>query len=540
MRVKIRDRATSTCVRHEHHSELYAPADNVRPRPITKQGSLVIALSTAAWLAGNPVPAQAASVLDPKGNPQDEAGKRALQGKQDPVSGADHRHKKTAVRHVDIPARSPAAVKSRGADEVTNYTVQRKPDPFAKFEKLREKGLVVSIPGPADTVVQDAGGVRSALAEAGIGYLLWSQVTYTNNLLPNAARSTIANQLYNGQNPTFNTVNYMWVTYDLSRYGIPDGQIVVGAEEQSWTWQPGGPDRLGINTISYYQTLWDRKLELKVGYLRNSHEFAGTVVGGNAGTNVFGPSSSILFQGGLSAAPAPTPALNLKYNFNDHLYTKVSFQRADSPDGLFTQITENPTGLNWSTTNAGVLYLDETGYLNKAAPGSPQTWLRAGAGYNTSSYKSLALPNQQRTDPNTFYYIAADRQFLQTNAQDSASRGIYAGFSVMGAPPDLNKVSQYYELRFYVNGPFDWRPTDQISIVATDTVWSNLAVDAARAKGSLVHGDSKAIAATYTAHLGPGIYTSVGLTYINNPTTITYTPQIGHALNFSVSTNIFF
>ncbi len=538
MRVNIKDRATDANVRHVYHSEpLYVAADKVRFRPVTKQGGLAIALSTAAWLVCNPLPAQAASVQDQKSDPRDEAGKQAS-AKTGSVPKADHHRKKAGAA---LTSRLQTGVQRRKANEIADsYTIEKKPDPFAKFQNLREKGLVVSIPGPADTVVQDAGGVRSALAEVGIGYLLWSQVTYTNNLLPNSARSTIANQLYNGQNPTFNTVNYMWVTYDLSRYGIPDGQIVVGAEEQSWTWQPGGPDRLGINTISYYQTFWDRKLELKVGYLRNSHEFAGTVVGGNAGSNVFGPSSSILFQGGLSAAPAPTPALNLKYNFDDHLYTKVSFQRADSPDGLFTQITENPTGLNWSTTHAGVLYLDETGYLNKAAPGSPQTWLRAGAGYNTSSYKSLALPNQQRTDPNTFYYIAADRQFLQTNVQDSASRGIYGGFSVMGAPPDLNTVSQYYELRFYVNGPFDWRPTDQISIVATDTVWSKLAVDAALAKGKLVHRDSQAIAATYTAHLAPGVYTSVGLTYINNPTSITYTPQIGHALNFSVSTNIFF
>ncbi|TKV74023.1 carbohydrate porin [Bradyrhizobium elkanii] len=526
---------TSTHVRHGQQQPCVA-ADHVRFRPTTKQSGLAIALSIAACLVGNPSPTQAAEVARSKGEPQDEAGKRTIQSKADAISRADHRHKNAAGSRADIPV----AVNKRKADNVTNYTIQKKPDPFAKFANLREKGLVVSIPGPADTVVQDAGGVRSALAELGIGYLLWSQVTYTNNLLPNAAKSTIANQLYNGQNPTFNTVNYMWVTYDLSRYGIPDGQIVVGAEEQSWTWQPGGPDRLGINTISYYQTLWDKKVELKLGYLRNSHEFAGTVVGGNAGSNVFGPSSSILFQGGLSAAPAPTPALNLKYNFDDHLYTKVSFQRADSPDGLFTQITENPTGLNWSTAHAGVLYLDETGYLNKAAPGSPQTWLRAGAGYNTSSYKSWALPNRQRTDPNTFYYIAADRQFWQTNAQDAASRGIYAGFSVMGAPPDLNTVSQYYELRFYVNGPFDWRPTDQFSVVATNTVWSKLAVDAALAKGNLVHWDSKAIAATYTAHLAPGIYTSIGLTYINNPTSITYIPQIGHALNFSVSTNIFF
>lgn len=65
-------------------------------------------------------------------------------------------------------------------------------------------------------------------------------------------------------------------------------------------------------------------------------------------------------------------------------------------------------------------------------------------------------------------------------------------------------------------------------------------MNAALAKGNLVHWDSKAISGTYTAHLAPGIYLNLGLSYINNPTSITYTPQTGHALNFSAATTIAF
>ncbi|MDA9505269.1 porin [Bradyrhizobium sp. CCBAU 11386] len=332
----------------------------------------------------------------------------------------------------------------------------------------------------------------------------------------------------------------MWTTYDLSRYGIPDGQIVVAAEQQYWTWKPGGPDRIGIDTISYYQTFFDRKLEFKIGYLPNQNEFAGTLVGGNAGANVFGPSANILFQGGMSNNPAPTPAVNLKFNVNDRLYDRVSFQRSISPDGQFVQLTQNPTGLNWSTPNAGLLVLNELGYKEKAAVGVPDTWLRAGAGFNNSNYNNLQYPNGPRADENSFYYVAADRQLWQTAAQSSAARGIYGGFTVMYAPPDLNKVTEYYELRLYAKGLFDSRPSDQIAVVATDTVWSHFAVDAAAAKGSLVHLDSKAISATYTAHLAPGVYLNLGLSYIDHPTSITYTPQTGHALNFSASTAVFF
>lgn len=417
---------------------------------------------------------------------------------------------------------------------------ERKSDPFAKFENLREKGLSVNLPGPADTIDQDAGGVRSALADLGIGYYFQHISSFAENVLPNAAKSTIANQLYNGQNPTYSESNYITMTYDLSRFGIPDGQLVVGADQQWGNWNPGTPERFGISILAYYQTFFDRKLELKVGYLRNNWEFAGTLVGGNAGSNVFGPSSNILTQGGMTNNAAPTPAINLKFNADDHLYSKFTLQRSISPDGYNTQVIQNPLGTNWSTPNAGALLVDEIGYQSSAAPGIPKTWLRAGAGLNNSNFSNLEYPKQARADENSFYYVAADRQLLQTNVQSSASRGIYGGFSVMYAPADLNKVSQYYEARLYTVGLFDSRPSDQISIVATDTVWSNYAVDAALAKGSLVHWDSKAISGTYTAHLAPGVYLSLGLSYIDNPTSITYTPQIGHALNFSTSLSTIF
>lgn len=490
-----------------------------------KETWLLATLCLAGCLVGSSALAQTINGPNPKTDTPDKVAKRKAHNKKAPVAFEKIRNKGAA---------------SLGSSSALAQSTNPHADHFAKFERLRIKGLEVNFPRPADTVDQDKGGVRSALAEIGIGYIGWTSVFFVNNLLPNAAKSTIANQLYSGQNPTFYTQNYMMVTYDLSRYGIPDGQIIVGTQQQAWTWQPGGPDRFGIDTITYYQTFFDRKLELKMGYLMNSYEFAGTIVGGNPGANVFGPSANVLYQGGMNYAPAPTPTLNLTYHFDDHLYNKTSFQRSTSPDGVFAHITANPTGLNWSTANAGVLLLDESGYRNSAAPGLPETWLRAGVGFNNSHYTNLAHPTQPRADDNSFYYVAADRQLWQNDVRGTASRGIYGGFTVMGAPPDLNKVDQYYEVRLYAKGLFDSRPSDQISIVATNTVWSNFAVDTAATKGSLVHRDAKAISGTYTAHLAPGIYSSIGLTYIDHPTSITYTPQTGHALNFSASTSIFF
>ncbi|MGY2804014.1 carbohydrate porin [Bradyrhizobium sp. USDA 4506] len=426
-------------------------------------------------------------------------------------------------------------IKRSSADRAIQTQTRKTIDPFARFDTFREKGIWLTIPGPADTIVQDRDGVRSALADVGIGYIGWTHNTFANNQLPNAARSSIANQLYMGQNPTFATANFMIVTYDLSRFGIPDGQIVVGAEQQYWTWKRPGPDRVGLNTLAYYQTFLDRKFELKLGYLRNQNEFTGTLFGGISGSNMFA-----LFQAGMSTNAAPTPAVNLKYNFGDRWYNKVSVQRSISPDGPYAQITDNPTGLNWSTANTGILFVDELGYKSKAAPGVPDTWLRAGIGFNSSRYKNLADPDQQRESGNNFHYVAADRQLWQSDVEETPSRGVYGGFSIMGAPPDLNRISRYYELRLYAKGPFDSRPSDLMALVATNTAWSKFAVDAALAKGQLAHRDTTAITGTYTAHLAPGVYATVGLSYVHNPTSVTHTPQTEHALNLLASTLIFF
>lgn len=516
------------------YSATAALSFNFRPRG--KQRGLVIALSLAACLVGNSVLAQTASGLDPRSHPVDQPSKRRKASDRAAKLPIDLIHQ--AIRP---PAPAPAAgpgvpFEKRGnADRAAQTRPEKTIDPFARYDNLREKGLWLNIPGPADTIDQDRDGVRSALADAGIGYIGWTHNSFANNQLPNAARSTIANQLYMGQNPTFASANFMIVTYDLSRFGIADGQIVVGAEQQYWTWDRPGPDRVGINTLAYYQTFFDRTLELKLGYLRNQNEFTGTLFGGITGSNM-----SALFQAGMSTNAAPTPAVNLKYNFDDRLYNKVSVQRSISPDGAYAQIMENPTGLNWSTANAGILLVEEAGYKSKAAPGLSDTWLRAGIGFNSSRYKHLADPEQQRESGNNFHYIAADRQFWQSDASGIPSRGIYGGFSLMGAPPDLNKISQYYELRLYAKGLFDSRPSDLIALVASNTSWSKFAVDAALAKGQLAHRETTAITGTYTAHLAPGIYAGVGLSYIHNPTSITHTPQTEHALNLLVSTLVFF
>ena len=137
--------------------------------------------------------------------------------------------------------------------------------PTPDFEALRIKGLTIALPGPQDTIDPDFAGIRSSLAALGIGYIGYSNNNFYDNMLP-AERTTFGQQVYSGQKPTFLTNNVMQMTFDLSRYGISDGQIVVGGIYNFDTWKPAGPNALSLATLSYYQTFLNKQVELKVGY----------------------------------------------------------------------------------------------------------------------------------------------------------------------------------------------------------------------------------------------------------------------------------
>jgi hypothetical protein len=245
--------------------------------------------------------------------------------------------------------------------------------PSPDFESLRVKGLNIALPGPQDTIDPDFAGIRSSLAAIGIGYIGYSSNSFYDNML-SAERTTFGNQAYNGQKPTFFTNNVMQLTYDLSRYGIPDGQIVLGGVYNFDTWAPAGPNALSLATFSYYQTFLNKRVELKFGYLANAVEFWGPFLAGNLAASIFGPSANIPVELGINAWAWATPAINIKVNGPDGFYDKLGIQRASSPDGPSVEKIDNPTNLKWSTPNSGVLVINEFGYRTEAAPGQLATW----------------------------------------------------------------------------------------------------------------------------------------------------------------------
>ena len=360
--------------------------------------------------------------------------------------------------------------------------------PQLDFEALRIKGLNISLPGPQDTIDPDHAGIRSRLASFGIGYIGYSNNNFYNNLLP-AERSTLGQQTYNGQKPTFLTNNVMQLTFDLSRHGIPDGQIVASGIAVYDTWEPAGPNAVSLATLSYYQTFLNKQVELKFGYLNNTLEFWGPYLAGSLSASIFGPSSAIPVEMGFNHYAWTTPGINIKINGPEGFYNKVGIQRASNPDGPFAEKTANPTAFEWSTPNSGVLLINEVGYRQQAAPGQLATWVRAAPLLTSSRYIDYEVGG--RSTGNYGTYFLADQQFVQLAPVDGqAARGVYAGVSAMYAPPEFNRFSQFYELRAYGIGLLPSRPTDLLSLVIAKNVFSHYQVDAALQRGQLAHSGS--------------------------------------------------
>ena len=112
-----------------------------------------------------------------------------------------------------------------------------------------------------------------------------------------------------------------------------------------------------------------------------------------------------------------------------------------------------------------------------------------------------------------------------------AARGVYAGVTAMYVPPELNRFSQYYELRVYGIGLLPSRPETFPSLVVSRNVFSHYLVMPLCSRAVLAHADSLSITGAYTAPIAPGVRFGIGLGYTDHPSPVIYTPQTGSALD---------
>ena len=444
------------------------------------------------------------------------------------------------------------------------------------------KGWNIGFPSFGDTLTQDYGGWRSGLASAGIGLIEYNSERFQTNVFDTPREGPRFNPFYNsaqnywGQKPSFSNVNVLVLTYDFSRFGIPDGQLQLAGINSYATWEAFNPNTLTFNFLAYYQTLIDRRLEIKFGLLSNQNEFVGQNVGGNFVTTG-GPANSILSLLGMSVSPVSTWSFRITGHLGDKFYNETAVMRSlvvNGPTGntLFDTDALNPTRLDWNvntssyspTAEVGApgtreLFVNEFGYKQDATSTSLYTWARVGVMYNNSTFhdftKSVADgglvqgPIGPTVDGNAGFYLLADRQIWQP-APDSAStayRGLYAGATIMYAQPQTTPITQYYEGRVYAKAPFQSRPKDLVSLVAYYQVNSPYLVDNLNTLHALgIYGKPETWSATlsYLARLRPGAYLTLGLSYTANPSQAFYfgpstaNPSQrfeGNALNFQAT-----
>jgi porin len=412
-------------------------------------------------------------------------------------------------------------------------------DPAASAAALNKRygihGWNIPFPSYGDTLLQDAGGYRTELAKYGIGFIAWNSTITATNML-NTPTTNKGTQAYWGQRFGVANIFNPWLTYDLSQYGIPDGQIQVSGIFVNSSWQPYLPDTAQLARLSYYQTFLDKKLEMNIGIQGNGAAFIGVAVGGLI-QSPFGPNASIPTELGLSSTSIVQPTAWFNYHITDNWYDTFAVMRSISPtaSAFVDEQAKDPTGFDFSEKGANAVYLNELGYKQAATANRPMTWVRGGAVYNSSLYHDFATGGTSTKDG---FYLLADQQILQLAPGSAPGRGWYVGASAMYTPPETSIFSQYYEGRIYAKGPFDARPSDFVSLVYSHNVISKFAADpinlTAALTGTFAQYSTNSLTLSYTARVTAGFYLTAGVGYTDHPS-FTFIPKEGSALNFLAS-----
>ena len=392
---------------------------------------------------------------------------------------------------------------------------------------------MIRVPSIKDTLLRDAGGFRSALADHGLGVMLISLNSAAYDLSSPVKADP---QRYNGQDLTANSIQQLLLTYDLGQHGNDRSQLIVGMTATAASWTPMGPRSRGaLSRFAYYRTFNDRQWELKIGYVSNTLEYVGVYTGGSLAGGAQGPNAVIPFQLGLARLPMAAPGMNLQFNGKNGFYNKLGLQRSTSPDGAQAEVDTHEHGFRFRTPRSNLLVINEVGVKRDATASRQHLWFRAGLIKNYSDYRRFDQPG--RSDSNHAWYAAGDLQLTLPPNRNLPFQGWHAGASVNYAPSDRNLYSRYYEARAYRIGTFAKRPVDMFSLTSSHTNYSEDAGDLYAARGLHAEKSSTAITASYMARVHSGAYLSTGLSHVSNPA---FAPRLDDALNLMVGLNLFF
>ena len=400
----------------------------------------------------------------------------------------------------------------------------------AQYEKLLTRAEVafknVSI---CSRIKPDLWGLRKELAEHGIGITATSYNGYTYDVLGNNAKK----QVYNGQNPSYNTSVNLYLTYDLTRIGFAnDAQLTLAGTWADATYTPANMRVKTVSVFAINQSFFNHRVELVYGYISGVRLFYGMALGGNASTAALGPSSVVPFQVGMSATE-PTPTVNVIVRDESlRFYNSTALTRSVSPQGIQKDIDLNPSGLRLKVPEARALLINEVGYKQATSATTNAMWLRAGAMYNTSHYTEFL--SGEKSDNNYGGYLAGT---VQISKPFNDARGWYLDSKLDYSPDSVNAINKAFQVSAFNIGPFASRPADMAAVGLTKSYYSEDLRKATTRYGLEAAPYTLAVTTSYAACLFPGVYLISGLTYTKNPV---FTPLHSDALLLQETLNFLF
>jgi porin len=423
---------------------------------------------------------------------------------------------------------SARAQETKDADNVPDAPVPS----TSSIEALNYLGGDTSMPPFSDSAIDVDSEFRKTMLSKGMALRVIAQGQYAQNMLDAPVGAN--EQVYVGQRAFTGAMLQPILTADLRQLHLHNAQLYVGGVWNWVSWDPAGPKAFQLWDLYLYKAFGEDRVEVKAGYVSMNLDFVGLFVGGSTAAGGQGVYAVLPYEAGMSYFPLTSPGATLRVRGPNHTYFKSGAQRSIDPQGGPAEVARNNAGFRFIPHGDKLLLINEGGYLREPSRNKHETWLRGGYMYNTTAYRNLTTGKSQ--SGNYCGYVLMDYQLRRPN-QEHPNQGLYAGGSWMTAPESLDPYARYYEARIYKEAPFQSRPADLVSVVASRTAYSGQYTDKLVAEGKTVWHAGTTLTGSYSMRVVRGSYLNLGLSYVNGPA---ITPRVPSALKLQASWTTFF
>jgi porin len=312
------------------------------------------------------------------------------------------------------------------------------------------------------------------------------------------------------------------------RAGNSLSSLDLGALAQVQEIFGGGQDfRLAI--LTYEQSLFDDKLDIKGGWLNAGDDFATSPLYCYLQNNAFcGNPLSVTLDAGFSTFPAASWGGIVKLQPESDLYAQAGAYQVNPLN------SDTGNGFKFGSEGVtGIIVPLEVGWTpDKAVFGLPGD-LRIGGYYDNSAVADLGAPvngSEQLMSGRWGLYLLAD-QVIWREAGPSSNRGltIFAGFTY--ADPSTAIIQYFWEAGLVKQGTFPGRDNDSIAFAVAQSLVSNSLVNAQN-QANITDPGSVAVQSyemdlelNYRAQVAPWATLMPNLQFVVRPGGVTSTPN---------------